>query len=53
MKFINNNFTWWPGGKPRADSLTNIVGDNLSAAAGYWSGYYLDNMGKKEGWYNH
>lgn len=53
MKFINKNLTWWPGGKPRADSLTNIVGDNLSAAAGYWSGYYLDNMGKKEGWYNH
>ena len=36
MNFINNNLTWWPGGKPYADSALNMLGDNLSAAAGYW-----------------
>ena len=24
MEFINRNLTWWPGGKPRADSFSNI-----------------------------
>lgn len=52
MKFINQNITWWPGGKPQADSFLNILGDNLSAAAGYWCGFYLDKVGTTRGWYN-
>ena len=51
-KFINKNITWWPGGKPQADSFLNILGDNLSAAAGYWCGFYLDKVGTTRGWYN-
>ena len=51
MNFINHHITWWPGGKPHADTFLNIIGDNLSAAAGYWCGYYLDKAGKKQGWY--
>ena len=51
MKFINTHLTWWPGGKPKADSMMNILGDNLSAAAGYWCAYYLDKLGTKWGWY--
>ena len=35
MKFINENLTWWPGGKNRADDWINIVGDNISAAVGW------------------
>lgn len=50
MKFINT-FRWWPGGKPHADSLTNIVGDNIAAMAGFWSAYKLDEIGKTRNWY--
>lgn len=52
MKFINGYLTFWPGGKPKADTLLNIVGDNISAAVGYWSAHYLDAIGKKFGWYS-
>ncbi len=51
MKFINTHLTWWPGGKPRADSLLNIVGDNLSAIAGWWCAKHLNDVGKRRGWY--
>ena len=51
MDFINRNLTWWPGGKPRADSFTNVVGDNLSAFLGYYSAYKLDDDGKRRKWY--
>ena len=52
MKFINTNLTWWPGGKPKADDWINIVGDNLSAMVGWYCASKLDEMGKREGWYN-
>ena len=51
MNFINQHLKFWPGGKPYPDSFANILGDNLSAACGYWSGYYLDQAGRKQGWY--
>ena len=35
MKFINENLTWWPGGKDRADDWINIVGDNIAALVGW------------------
>jgi hypothetical protein len=51
MKFINETLTFWPGGKPRADSFTNIIGDNISALLGYYSAYKLDDTGKRNKWY--
>ena len=46
MGFINQYLTWWPGGKPYADSALNMLGDNLAAAAGYWCAHYLDKIWK-------
>ena len=34
MRFINQNVSWWPGGKPKRDELINILGDNISAMLG-------------------
>ena len=51
MDFINNNMAWWPGGKPRADNLENIVGDNFATMIGWWAAYKLDEIGKREHWY--
>ena len=50
MEFINKTLTWWPGGKPRADSFTNVVGDNISALLGYYCAYKLDDEGKRRNW---
>ena len=52
MDFINNKMFFWPGGKPRADSLTNIVGDTIGTVIGWLSAYLLDQIGNKYGWYN-
>jgi hypothetical protein len=35
MHFINTWITVWPGGKPSADSWTNIFGDTVAAAVGW------------------
>lgn len=51
IRFINEYVTWWPGGKDRPDSLMNILGDNISANAGYWFARWLDAEGVKQGWY--
>ena len=43
MHFINTVLKdIWPGGKPEADSAINILGDNLSAQAGYWCAREID-----------
>ena len=52
MRFINKNLTWWPGGKPRKDSVINIVGDTVSALCGWYVAFWLDELGKLRGWYN-
>ena len=52
MDFINTNLSWWPGGKPRADSFINIVGDNAAALFGFYCAYKLDVMGKRYKWYS-
>jgi hypothetical protein len=39
MQFINNNITFWPGGKPAADSVINSIGDILSSIIGW---YFMD-----------
>ena len=51
MSFINNNLTWWPGGKPKADTITNVLGDNVAALFGFYCAYKLDQMGKRNKWY--
>ena len=51
MKFINENLTFWPGGKPRADEFMNIFGDNVSTMVGWYCASKLDEYGKKAGWY--
>ena len=42
MELINKYLTFWPGGKPEPDAPINILGDNLSAAAGYWFAKCVD-----------
>ena len=41
----------WPGGKPKPDSFTNIVGDNIFAYLGWYAAYSLDKYGSEKGWY--
>ena len=47
-----NKITLWPGGKPNADNILNIIGDNIGAILGWLSAYYLDKLGHKYGWYS-
>ena len=47
-----NKFKYWPGGKPYADNITNIMGDTIGALIGWLSAYFLDNLGKQYNWYN-
>ena len=37
--------------KPKPDSFTNILGDNISALFGYYCAYKLDAVGKRRRWY--
>ncbi len=50
MKLINQLY-YWPGGKPSADSITNILGDNLFFILGWLLAYSTDYAGKIWGWY--
>ncbi len=43
MKIINN-FTYWPGGKPSADSFTNNVGDTIGFVIGWLLAYIIDHI---------
>jgi|SRR6056300_1042512 len=49
--FIGHYLTMWPGGKPKPDSILNIVGDTLGSIFGWLSAYLLDRMGSLLGWY--
>lgn len=51
ISIINKYITFWPGGKPCADSISNIIGDNISAYLGWIFAYYLDIYGNKKGLY--
>ena len=35
MKYINQSFKYWPGGKNRADTPLNMVGDTISVMLGW------------------
>ena len=52
INLINTYLFFWPGGKPKADSKMNIVGDNIGAFLGWYSAYLLDKLGAKQGWYS-
>jgi hypothetical protein len=45
--FINNVITLWPGGKPKADTMINQLGDSIFAILGWILAYYVDEYGKK------
>ena len=47
IKVINQYIKFWPGGKPKADTFINIIGDIIGAILGWVSAYYLDNLGAK------
>lgn len=51
VNFINKYIVFWPGGKPKPDSIINSLGDTSGAIVGWLSAYYLDKLGDKYGWY--
>jgi len=52
MNIINNYIVIWPGGKPKADSITNNIGDTIGTIIGWLSAYGLDKIGIKYKWYS-
>ena len=51
VNIINKYIVFWPGGKPKPDSIINRIGDTSGAILGWLSAYYLDKLGDKYGWY--
>lgn len=51
ISFINNWLTVWPGGKPYADSVVNLISDNVTFAGGWLAAAWLDGVGDERGWY--
>lgn len=51
INIINKYIVFWPGGKPKSDSIMNILGDTLGAVFGWLSAYFLDKLGNKYNWY--
>jgi len=55
MKFVNkylvDKYYIWPGGKDKADSVINSIGDQTFAMLGWIFAYALDSYGEKKGWY--
>ena len=52
INIINQYIVFWPGGKPKSDTIINIVGDTFGAIVGWLSAYYLDNLGNNYKWYD-
>jgi hypothetical protein len=48
---IINKMTFWPGGKPKSDTIINSIGDTVGSILGWLSAYCLDKLGNKYGWY--
>lgn len=51
MHVITNYITIWPGGKERADSIKNSIGDIIFCAVGWLLAKYMDDIGKLYKWY--
>jgi len=43
----------WPGGKPKADTMINILGDTVFAMLGFYTSYVVNVVGEHFGWYQH
>ncbi len=43
IKLINK-FKYWPGGKDKADSPLNILGDTISVILGWFVAYVINNV---------
>lgn len=52
MYIINNIIKIWPGGKPKADSYMNILGDTIGGLLGWLSAYQVDKIGNNYNWYD-
>lgn len=44
---INNYITFWPGGKPKTDTLINNLGDTVFAILGWLSALLITSQGEK------
>ncbi len=51
VNIINKYIVFWPGGKPKSDTIINNVGDTFGAVLGWLSAYYLDKLGYNYKWY--
>ncbi len=45
---LTNETGWWPGGKPEADNLTNMVGDTIVCILGWIMAYIIDKKYEKD-----
>jgi hypothetical protein len=48
---IKPGYFHWPGGKHKADSLINMIGDTVYFSIGWGISYMLDIYGSKNNWY--
>lgn len=44
IKFIDNYFFFWPGGKKKADEIINSVGDTFFAILGWLVAYWVSKI---------
>lgn len=44
MYFITTYISLWPGGKPRADSIINMISDNIFSIIGWFVARYADSF---------
>ncbi len=52
IRFINETLKGvWPGGKPKADSFVNNVGDTVTFSLGWITAQLLDAYGIQNRWY--
>jgi hypothetical protein len=52
INIINKYIVFWPGGKPKPDTIINSIGDTFGSIVGWLSAYYLDKLGNNYGWYD-
>ena len=44
VNIINRYIVFWPGGKPKSDTIENNIGDTFGSVLGWLSAYYLDKL---------
>ncbi len=52
MKFINEYFPFWPGGKPEADSVLNSATDTVFSLLGWYASQVADSLSTKHHLYH-